>query len=482
MIQRFPAFFLGVSALTGMSVALFPEGKVAAMLWLSVVVVLRRWMCAVGWLLFAAYGFYATEQAQHDEGAVAGTFSIHQFRRHQSPFYQDLLYQGELKVGNQRLPCSMYRKAKERISANCDYEVEGTLKKRGPYHFVLKPKKLEPVENSWSLAEFRFQAKDKLHQFLKDHLSTRASSNLLFALLSGEVEERSLRYHFSKLGLQHILAISGFHFGLLISFLSSALGMFLQRHWRWAAILIGMTLYFLFIGSAPAVERAWISGSLFFVMKWFKKDVEPLNLLGAALILELCLHPFSPTNLGFQLSYLSCFGILVFFKPLQALLQHVFPERRYVEVAPRPFWDQCLFLASAFFRNGIALSLAVNVVILPLLLLYFGSFPPLSLIYNLFYPHLIGALLCLFFMIAAIHGIIPGITFPLFWFLDWFAKTLFNLAAFPPVCLDRPLFLGQIPPWSIPFYLLGLLGITYLTDRHSLSKIEAFHGGRSSVG
>jgi competence protein ComEC len=455
-MNRFYALFIGLSALAGLCFAFFPEGKITAFVWLLLLIYLKDWKSVGCIVLFAMYGMYTIQTASLQEGFVSGRFSIQELKHHQSPFYQDFAYRGTIEVNGKCAPCTFYRKKGEKVAANTDYFVVGELQKRSRFDFVLKPKTLTPIENSTSLAEFRYTIKNRLKSFLKQKLHSKESSNLLFALIGGEVEERSLRYKFSKVGLQHILAISGFHFGLLISFLSSMLGVFLTRSARWFFILAAMSLYFIFIGSAPAIERAWLSSSLFFLAKWLKREIKPLNLLGLTLFIELCIHPYAIDNLGFQLSYLSCFGILAFFNPLENLLASIFPKRRFAEIVQYPIFDQLFFLTSSFFRSGLAISFAVNITILPLLLAHFGAFPPLSLIYNLFYPPLIGALLFVFLITTVLHLLIPAVSTPAFYFLDHFARCLVHLVSHPPPLFDAPLQINFIPSWFIPLHLLAL--------------------------
>ena len=130
---------------------------------------------------------------------------------------------------------------KERPGASQDYVVEGVLHQRGPFDYVFKPKTWEPVPGSWSLAEFRYETRQAFALVLHSKLHRPRTASFLYSLVSGEVKDRQLRYEFGRLGLQHILAISGFHFGLLMASFSAGLGLFLSRHWKWGLMLVCAT-------------------------------------------------------------------------------------------------------------------------------------------------------------------------------------------------------------------------------------------------
>jgi competence protein ComEC len=458
--EEHPALLLALSFLGGVGAALFGVPIWVSALWVLYLGVCRKWASVGVWVIAALYAWslYGSLPVLEEPLACRARFSIAGIHSHQSPFHRGILYRGTLYLDGHSFPCSMGVKGgKLRPKATSDYWVEGMLEQRGPFDYVFKPKAWTAVPYSWSLGEFRYKTKERLRAFLETRLKGPRTASFLYSLVSGDVEDRLLRYEFGRLGLQHILAISGFHFGVLMASFSVGLGLFLSRQWKWSLMLVCASLYFVFVGSSPAVERAWIGASLFLVSKLIRKTPNAINLLGSALLIELILHPLVAANLGFQLSFASCFGILLFSKAFEEVLQWAFPKRSLAISSKLALPAKCIYLASSWLRKSLGLTLSVNAAILPLLFYHFGRFPPLSLLYNLFYPFLVS--LALLGLVIALLGflLLGPLSAPLFGALDWWAKELLALVAYPPLVLDRCLYLKEVPAGAVLAYLFGFL-------------------------
>ncbi|OGN55206.1 MAG: hypothetical protein A3D96_04610 [Chlamydiae bacterium RIFCSPHIGHO2_12_FULL_44_59] len=411
--------------------------------------------------------FYIQFHKPLDSPVQGGYFSISSKATHYSPFQTLLLYKGILYTEKGSLPASIYiPSSKPQFSADCDYIVQGGLKKRDLDQAIIKPKKLSPVKHSWSLAEARYQLKGRFRHFLNTHLKKENTASFLGSLVTGDVEKRELRYQFGKLGLQHLLAISGFHFAILIAFASWFLQFFLSSRSTTIALLFVVNGYFLFVGSLPAVQRSYIMATLYLLGPLLNRHSNPLNLLGAAMLIELLLHPLHIRSIGFQLSFACCGGIFLLYPPIkQKLASFLTPLK---EPSLLSCWGR---KCSLFFVQSIGLSLAVNLAIWPLLLYHFHTFPILSLFYNLFFPYLVSMALFLFLLSVAVHLIFPPLSSLCFWATDRLTAELLGLAAYPPIALDYSLTAPHFPFWVIPVYLAILLqGSILARDKVQLNE------------
>jgi competence protein ComEC len=199
---------------------------------------------------------------------------------------------------------------------------------------------------------------------------------------------------------------------------------------------------------------------LYLVGKLTGRHASGLNLLGVALLVEVILDPLIAAHLGFQLSFLSCVGILLFRPLFAAPLLHLLPTHSPSTLTPL---DQHVYLLSSFLRQGLSINLAVNLAILPLLLLNFHQFPLLALLYNLFFPFLVSAALFGLLITLLLQLLAPPLATLSFPLIDAFTAQLLDLAAYPPLPLDYSLTIPNFPAWIIPLYLFGLfcISITY---------------------
>jgi len=159
-----------------------------------------------------------------------------------------------------------------------------------------------------------------------------------------------------------------------------------------------MGSYFFYMGGAPSISRAWIATLLYLIGMAFNLKAHPLNTLGVALGAALLIDPLIAMHIGFQLSFSATLGILLFYFPFEKQLERLLPKRPYKELRQMTFLSQCGYLLCYYLRKVLALQGAALIFTLPLLLFHFGSYPLVSIIYNLFYPLLFSCLLALFLL------------------------------------------------------------------------------------
>jgi len=305
----------------------------------------------------------------------------------------------------------------------------------------------------------RYIIKKKYSSFIKKHCPhDPRSAQLLTALTIGNIEDRLLQYEFKKIGMFHILAISGFHFGILIAFFSFILSFLVPRNIKWFFLFITLTAYYLLIGSFPGVERSWLTAVVYLIGKKMHRYVSGLNLAGFARGVELIENPLIAVDIGFQFSFTSCFGILLLYPILEKLLQSILPKRTPAEKGALSILGQHVCVVSQFFRQTLAINLAITATILPLLLVHLHTFPLLSLIYNLFYPFCIGLTLSSLLASVIVHFCLPFLSTIFFSITEWLSHLLLIFASYPPPLLDYSILAPDFPIWAVFFsFLLVLL-------------------------
>ena len=469
-----PALALGISAFCGAFV-FFEHAFWIAPLWIGYLFFLFPLKSLFHSLLLISiflFSFFIFSNLPAP-GLGRAVFSIHSVQSHSSPFHKGWLYQGTLSAFQSttgewplRLPCSVVYigDSKLRPKANGDYLLTGNLRQRGAFDFTFKAKSWEPIPNTWSLAEFRYNAKKKIHAILNRHLQDTHTSDFLAALFTGDIENRLLRFEFSRIGLQYLLVISGFHFAILSAFVAFVMRQILSSRKRLWALLFAVTIYFLFVGNTPPVLRSFLAASIFLIGQLLQRRASGLNILGSCLLIEVACDPLIVRNIGFQLSFLSCFGIFLLHAPLQRLLQPFLPVRKFSETIELTLPSQCGYILSSFFSQALRLTIAVNIALFPLLLHHFHRFPWLSLVYNLFTPAWTALSLFLLLMALTTYAVFPLLSLPLFKLVDLSASNLLELISHPPVVIDYG-FSYQYPGWALAPYIALIFFAALYTER-----------------
>lgn len=197
-----------------------------------------------------------------------------------------------------------------------------------------------------------------------------AERAVLSAVTLGDTSglDREARRVFSAAGAAHLLAVSGFHVGIVGGWLMGMLSVFSRgRIGAVFRLTVSLTVLWLFVAftgwGAPAI-RAAVMFSLFLTGRLFRQYTDGYNTLAATAFLMLAYRPFYLFDLGFQLSFAAVFFILYGQPLFGGLLTIRNPLLRYP-------W------------NCLTLTLSAQAGTLPLCLLSFGTFSLVFVFSNL---------------------------------------------------------------------------------------------------
>ena len=175
-----------------------------------------------------------------------------------------------------------------------------------------------------------------------------------------------IRDRFIEAGLAHVLAASGFHVSLL-------LGIILRLTTRFAAksqLIIGIAslcLYLGLTGVQPSVLRACLMGSAVLIALAKSTKVKPLGSLLLIGTIILLVDPLYINDLGFQLSFLATFGLIVTLPGLQSKLDWLPPTIATLIAVPVAASAWVLPLLSYVFNSVATYSVAINIICTPLI-------------------------------------------------------------------------------------------------------------------
>lgn len=347
-----------------------------------------------------------------------------------------------------------------RPSANLRYQLSGNLKTTTQGKYILTPNK----NQSWrvlnqlnTLAEQRFSVKATVQKYIKDSIKDQHIGAFLSGIATGEFDDRILSFELNRFGLQHLMAISGLHFSIISTLFAFSFSSFFSSRMAATMTLILMSLYFLFLGASPSVTRAWIAVLMGSLCLLIEKNNSGFNALGVAAIILLLWDPLLIGDLGFQYSFGITAGILLWFSPLDQWLQIIFSKRNLSEMAKADSWDIHGYCLLHFFRQSLALNMAVNIVAVPLTLYHFHQFPLMSLVYNLFFPFLVSFSLILLVSACLLTLIFPWLSVQLHALNEIYTGFVLNFAFHLPKTFDVTWHIPELSKDILLIYLLVLL-------------------------
>lgn len=153
---------------------------------------------------------------------------------------------------------------------------------------------------------------NKRTQFI-NHLYRTSRSPLLVALITGSkvfIDHKQLNT-FRNSGCSHILAMSGFHVGVIVVLLCLLFRLLLWGNYLYLLVAIKLFLYLFFIGFTPSLTRSVIMFLIALYHKLHNREIDVKDVLAQSFFVTVLLFPSDFHTLSFKLSYLALLGILV---------------------------------------------------------------------------------------------------------------------------------------------------------------------------
>ncbi len=168
------------------------------------------------------------------------------------------------------------------------------------------------------LQKFKIKVWQNLHAFMDND-----SAGLSFAVLFGDRQylDHDIKGVFTASGVAHLLAISGLHVGIFVAVLYFVLNKLkVKKYINFIVTAIVLLIFNTLCGFSESVLRASIMSLCLLLSTCFGKRRDSINNLSLAGIILLLVNPLNLYEIGFQLSFLAVFGILLLNRPINSLL------------------------------------------------------------------------------------------------------------------------------------------------------------------
>lgn len=189
---------------------------------------------------------------------------------------------------------------------------------------------------------------------------------------------------YAKLGIIHLLAISGLHVGIVTAclfYLLIRVGM--PREYAMISLLVFLPIFAVLSGAAPPVIRASSMAFVYFLFKLLRIHIHPCYGFSFIFFCYLFIDPYKLFQLGFQLSFLVSFSLI--------LCKDIIKSN-----------------AHSYFTRLILVTTIAQIIGLPLIFYHFFEWSPASLLINLIYiPFISILILPICFLIVLSFSIFP---------------------------------------------------------------------------
>lgn len=295
-----------------------------------------------------------------------------------------------------------------------------------------------------------------------------SSRGLLEALLlgyRGDVDSRTYEA-FRKTGLLHLISLSGMHLGILVGmvwWLCKTAGFMKPARALICAIAVGVFL--LIVPPRAPTIRAAIICWVFCASILFRRRANSMNTLSLAAIILLLTRPTQLFEAGWQLSFASVLGILLFTKPIDAF----FHEQLAAHFGgPEPTRLGALYHAGAqsilYMLQLLAVGFSAWLGSAGILLYHFYSITPLASLWTVLVFPLVGAILVLGFLKVLLFFVFPTVV------VIFLCRALVGVVLTVAGLGISEILIGHVPAGAVVLYYCTIIFASFARFRRAWIK------------
>ena len=228
---------------------------------------------------------------------------------------------------------------------------------------------------------------------------------------------KELKEVYAVTGASHVLALSGLHLGIIYTLLSMLI---VGRRWQMVSqvlIVLSIWAFVFLVGMSTSVVRSATMITIYALFSLGHRNKMTVNTLAFTAIVMLIVNPLSLYDVGFQMSFMAVFAILV----LMPLMMSVFSQE-YLLSHEVVRW----------FYSMVAVSCAAQIGTAPLIAYYFGRFSTYFLLTNF----LVVPAATLILWLSPVVLAFPSLAYLLLYIVKCLNTVLEQIAAWPGASIE----------------------------------------------
>jgi len=346
----------------------------------------------------------------------------------------------------------------DRFTADCrlveppvweDFDYQRYLRRFGIETLCQYPRLRSTGEISYSPYRLIGQVKDYFSSQL-DRVIGEPAGGIIQGMILGSAHriDPELYQLFVRLGLSHIIAISGSHIALIVVLLLAVLiRLGLNRYQALPVLAVMISAYVVLVGSPASALRAAMMGIVMLIGQYYGRVSASGNALLLAAAGLVLLDPYALLfDIGFQLSFAAVIG-LVYLSPLiDQLLFKILPWR--------------------LIREVITLTVAAQIATAPLIIFYFARLSIAGLLANLFIMPIVPLLMVLSILTIILAPVAPLVATFVGLLVSLLVDYWTAVALFWDYWIGVSIDVGQLPlPVLVISYLFLIVGLRWAYQR-----------------
>ncbi len=276
-----------------------------------------------------------------------------------------------------------------------DFDWINYLKRFSAIASINNPKIEKISDNNGNLLILKlYRIKENIENIIERNLPEPESS-LAKGILVGSRDGFSddLIDRFNKVGITHIIALSGFNVTIIVVFISMVMAKSVGKRYIFLFSLILVGSFVVMTGASASVVRAAIISLLLSYGTTIGRKADKTNLLLLAAGVMAAFNPFVLRfDVGFQLSFLAYIGLVYFSEIIMKILSW-----RRINLIPQSI------------KLILSETLSAQIVVLPLLLTTFGRISLIAPVSNILILPLIPLTMLIVFISIIIYIIFPSV-------------------------------------------------------------------------
>jgi len=187
------------------------------------------------------------------------------------------------------------------------------------------------------------------HQLLQQYRQwgiTHEAYGVIAAMTLGERSQLdvSLKETYSRVGVSHILALSGLHLMIIYTLITLLLGRRRLRLTTQVLTVLAVWAFALLVGLSPSVTRAAFMITVYALLSLGYRERMSVNTLAFVAMVMLMFNPYALFDIGFQLSFAAVLSILLFHPLLVKFIpSHLLQRHRWLNM----LWSMTIVSVSA---------------------------------------------------------------------------------------------------------------------------------------